>query len=183
MERVLHADDLDPLRMSVDVMVVAGELDRRFVRLRAAVAEEDPLQRLRVAHQLFRQADLRLGHVEVGGVPEEPRLFQHGLAHAGVGVADRDGGDAADEIEIALAVGVVDVRTLAADERDGLRPVVLEQHLLGSFDQLFVQANVVLPVGKQGKPIIKRRDARHKVSLYHDARRASRPAAENGPSL
>jgi hypothetical protein len=91
-----------------------------------------------VCRMSFREADLRLGHVDIRGVPQEARLLDDRLAPLRVRVPHRDGGDPADEVQVALAVRVEDVRAFAAHERDGLGAVVLEERLLRSVDQLSV---------------------------------------------
>ena len=54
--------------------MLARELDRGFVRLRAGVAEEDPVGERRLA-QLLGEAYRRLHEVEVAGMPEPARLI------------------------------------------------------------------------------------------------------------
>src|SRR5207237_7348085 len=124
--------------MSVHHVEVAGQLDHRLVRLGAAVAEERALQRLRLRGQLLGQPDLRLGHVQIRGVPDQPRLLHERFTDAGIGVSDADGGDAADEVEVALAVRVEHPAPLAPNQRDRLRAVVLEQHRLGALHEILV---------------------------------------------
>ena len=131
----MHADDLDALRMAAVHVPPARELDHRLVRFGAAVAEEDAVGEAQPG-QFLGQAHLRLGEVEIRRVPEELRLLEHCIAHLRIRVPYRDGGDAADEVEVPLAVRVPHLRPFAAHQRDGLRPVVLEEHLLRAVGQL-----------------------------------------------
>src|SRR5439155_964624 len=69
-EGVVEAEDLDPLGRTFHYMPVAGELDHRLVGLGPAVAEEGALERRARPGELLGEPDLRLGDVEVGGMPE-----------------------------------------------------------------------------------------------------------------
>jgi len=55
-------------------LIIASFASVPLLQKKNAVREAQP-------RQLLRQADLRLGEIEVRGVPEELRLLQHRLAH------------------------------------------------------------------------------------------------------
>ena len=113
MERVVGADD--------DVAPRAGpstsQLQGALVGLGARVGEEHlaaGLPRPAVDQPVDGQRHLgtQLVAVEVGDVAERARLGRHGLGHHGMGMAERDHGQARDEVQVALAVGVVELRAL-----------------------------------------------------------------------
>ncbi len=116
-EAAEQADDLD-LRGIVRRAVTTGELDRALVGLGAGVAEEreavGPAQR---ALQALRQRDLRRGVEQVADVGQGPGLLRDGLRDRRVGVAEAGHRQAAEEVEVAPAVGVDQPGALAADER------------------------------------------------------------------
>ena len=97
----------------------AGELERGLVGLGAGVAEEDArvVGPAEEADEALGQGDLRLGGEEVGDVAEGAELGGDGLDEGGVGVAEGVDGDAAEQVDVLLAVGVPHVRALAAGER------------------------------------------------------------------
>ena len=72
-------------------------------------------------------------------MPEEPGLLEERLANFRIGVSHAHRGDAADEVEIPFAVRIPHVRTLAAHQRDRLRPVILEEDRLRALDELLVR--------------------------------------------
>ncbi len=96
---------------------LARPLERGFDRLRARVAEE----RLRAAEdvgELQRQLLHRLGGVEIRDVPQPVELRVRRREWRRVAVAEADDGDAGEQVEIALAVGVDEPRAFAVGERD-----------------------------------------------------------------
>src|SRR4051794_9234499 len=94
---------------------LARELERPLDRLGARVREEDrPAER--ALRQSLREADHRLGVEEVADVDELARLRADRLDDARVAVADTRHGDAREEVEVLVAVGVPESRTLAAGE-------------------------------------------------------------------
>ena len=124
-ERVLERDDA---RLAGRL---ARVLDRRLDGLRAGVAEE----RVRAAEALGEQlgeARHRLRPVEVRDVPEPVELLVRGGERCGMAVAEPDDGDAADEIEVAAAVDVLEPRAVAAHERHVGARVRLEQRRAGA---------------------------------------------------
>jgi len=123
---VLEADELEPARLPACVLCLAGELEQGLVGLRARVAEEGAVQPGERGEQLG-QGDLGLGVEDVGGVPQPVQLGLGGGADLRVAVAEGQGGDATEQIEIDVSVGVPDPHALPALENDGLLLVVLEQ--------------------------------------------------------
>ena len=99
----------DVLALGVDLR----QQHRRLVGLRAAVGEkrffQPPRRDLR---QLFRQAHLRLVGVERRHVLHFVGLLVDRLGYFVVAMADADREDAAEKVQILLAVGVVDVLIL-----------------------------------------------------------------------
>ena len=106
---------------------LARPLERGLDRLCARVAEE----RLRAAEavgELRGELLHRLGPVEVRDVPEPVELRVRGRERRGVAVSEPDDGDAGEQVEVALAVGVDEPRAVARGERD-VEPRVGRQHL------------------------------------------------------
>src|SRR5205823_9967416 len=95
---------------------LACPLQRGLDGLGAGVAEE----RARAA-EAFREPRgeslHRLRPVEVRDVPELVELRVRGRARRGMPVAEPDDGDARDEIQVALALRVLDPAAVAADDR------------------------------------------------------------------
>jgi hypothetical protein len=102
------------------------ELDRALDRLGAAVGEERLAAERRPGEPL-REPQRRLGVVEVRRVPEAPGLLAQDLDEPRVAVPELGDGDAREEVEVLLAVGVPQARPLAAHERDGLARVRADQ--------------------------------------------------------
>ena len=126
--------------------VHAGGVDGGLVGLRAGAGEEGFFQAAgRDVRDFFRKRHHGLVRVECGGVAE---LVNLGLLRAGdvrVGVADADGDDAAEEIEIALPFHVPHVLHLAALQGERVLVVVgdggIDILLLGSDDFLAVHCS------------------------------------------
>src|SRR5439155_24148966 len=109
-ERVLERNDPPAARR------LARELDRRLDALRARVAEE----RVRAAEALGQERGEplhRLGPVEVRDVPQLVELLVRRRERRRMKMAEADDGDAAEEIQVAAAFGVLEPRSLAAHER------------------------------------------------------------------
>ena len=106
-----------------------GQLERRLVGLGAGVGEEHLARPPRVEQreQLLGQPDLRLGGEEVRDVAERLELRRHRRDQGRVPVAERVDRDAAEEVDVLLAVGVPDVGALAADQRQLGRPEGVHQ--------------------------------------------------------
>ena len=119
-------EELDLARVAGPLVIGAGELDRRLDRLRAAVGEEDPVEITR------RQRGDPLGELDRPRVPVAPDgheveladLRRHRVADLGPAVPGVDAEERREPVEIALAVLVVDVRTVAADDDRDLAVVV-----------------------------------------------------------
>ncbi len=117
-EGVERRDDAKFLRAEMIVRVAARELERRFVRLGAGVAEEHALRERRI-DQFFRQPQRRLVGHPVGDVPDGLRLIVQRLDHRRVAVTERGDRDAAGEVDVHAALLVPHARSDAAhgDER------------------------------------------------------------------
>ena len=117
----LAGDHLVLLAFAERAVVVAGQLQRRLDRLRAAGGEEDAVE---VAGGERGESGGELDRARVGVAPErvEVELFdlaRRRLAQLGATVAGVDAEEAGEAVEVALAVIVVDVTALAAgDDRD-----------------------------------------------------------------
>ena len=122
-ERSLQHDDPVPALPVAIEGPPAGQLDRRLVRLRPAVAEED-LPPGRSVGQALPQSGLDGNVEQVGDVHEAPRLLRDRARDRRVGVPQDRHGDPAEEIEVRLAEIVVQPAPLAADEGHGEAGVV-----------------------------------------------------------
>ena len=114
----LAGDHLVLLAFAAHAVVVAGQLQRRLDRLRAAGGEEDAVE---VAGGERGDPRGELDRARVGVAPErvEVELFDlagRGLAELGAAVAGVDAEEGGEAVEVALAVLVVDVAALAADD-------------------------------------------------------------------
>ncbi len=107
-ERVLHRDDLEPVRTVLLMPVAPRQLDRRFVRLRAAVAEKDPVG-ARMIDQHLGESDLRLGVVEIRHMDQLRRLALDRLHQIRMAVAQDIDRDATDKVDVLPAFHVVDL--------------------------------------------------------------------------
>src|SRR5207237_5668291 len=111
-EAVEHRHALVASRLAAQ----AGELDCRLVRFGAAVAEEAlPIDAAALDQRLCKQP-LRLHVPGVRYVDQLGNLVLHGLDDARRAMADQVAAPAGEEIEIALPLGVPDVRPFAADQ-------------------------------------------------------------------
>ena len=79
------------------------------------------------AEQPLGQLDLGLAGEEVGDVAEGAELVGDGRDQRRVGVAERVDGDAAEQVDVLLAVDVPDVGALTADEDELGRPEGVHQ--------------------------------------------------------
>ena len=105
---------------------VAGELERRLDRFGAAAAEEHPLEPGRLGQQSLREQALDRLAVELrpGREVHLERVSQRLLDHR-VRPAGREHPEPRQEVRVSVALGVVEVRTLAAHvvlvEADGVQ--------------------------------------------------------------
>src|SRR5699024_2255213 len=95
-----------------------GELDRGLDGLRSAVGEEDAgaLRGLRHAQQRLRRLDLRRGGEEVAHVDQLRGLLRDRGDEVGVAVAERVDRDAAEQVQVAVPVGVPHPGTVPVGE-------------------------------------------------------------------
>ena len=100
------------------VAVETGDLDGRFVRFGAGVAEEDVVHAGDGA-QPAGKAFLGRNAVEVGRVQQRRCLLGNRRGHLGMGVAEAADGDARQGVEVCLAGVVVESGAFAARERYG----------------------------------------------------------------
>ena len=148
-EGVLHRDDDEALGMAVILGVLAGELDLAFVGLGAGVGKED-LIKAAVLDDELRGLDGGLIVEVVGAVEDGLRTLLQALDDGGMAVAETVDGDAADEIEVLVAVLVEDVDALAALHGDGHTDMVAVEILVTVFDdfriglELFDHGRVLL---------------------------------------
>lgn len=101
------------------VGVLPSELDGTLVGLGAAVAEED-LVGAGVVGEPGGELGLLGVEVEVGYVVELFHLGGNGGGQLGVVVAEGAGGNSRDKVQVFLAIGTVDVASLAGDQSDGI---------------------------------------------------------------
>ena len=114
----LAADELGLAGVAGALVVGAGELDRRLDRLRAARGEEDAIQ---VAGRQRRDPGRELDRPRVRVAPDGEEvelgdLARGGLAELRPAVARVDAEERREAVEIAVALLVPHVRTLAADD-------------------------------------------------------------------
>ena len=113
----------------------ARELQRRLVRLRAAVAEERAAESRR-AHELLAEDALRGVVVEIRDVQQRRRRLAQRLHEARMLVPEDVHGDAAEEVPVRAAVGVVQARALAVARMERRARVRLhEERVLARFDR------------------------------------------------
>ena len=105
----------------------ARELESGLVCFAAGVAEEHPV-RERVPHQLLGQLDLGPGAVEVRDVPDQMGLLFERAHQRRVAVAQERRRDAPHQVQVAIAVGVLDPAALPSHEGDWLGSVVANEH-------------------------------------------------------
>ncbi len=105
--------------------IAARGQNRGFVRFRAAVGEErfGQLSARRDLRQFLGQRRLRLVGEDRGDVLQPIDLRVHFPVHLFIAMADADGDDAAEEIQVLIAVGIPNVLILGV--RDDQRFLVV----------------------------------------------------------
>ena len=111
----------------------ADDLERAFDGLGAGVAEEHAIESAGLGDAL-RERPLILVIVEVGAVDHAGGLLANHLHQPRMRVPQRVHADAGNQIQVALAGGVVDIATLAASQHQRIARVVLKQILLFEID-------------------------------------------------
>jgi hypothetical protein len=106
----------------------AAQLDRRLVRLGAAVAEEDA-RRERMLDQAFGQVGLRRRVVKIRRVDEPGRLLLERLLEGGMAVTEDVDRDPGDQVQVLLARCVLDAGAVAIGEHD--RDALERPHQVG----------------------------------------------------
>ena len=107
---------------------LAGDLQRRLVRLGARVAEER-LPALEPLREEGGEAEHRLRPVQVGGMPEPVELLVGGGERRRRAMPEPDDGDPGHEVEVLAPRVVPDAAALPADDGD-VGPRVRRQHRL-----------------------------------------------------
>src|ERR1039458_86648 len=127
---------------------LTGELDRGLVRLGAGVAEEHLAVQAR-PRQALGQAHRGLGVEQVADVHQPLGLLAHRRHHARVTVTDVRDRDAAEEIEVLVAVLVPQMWALPANELHG-EARVRSDHTrtleLLQLSQAHVAASILVPI-------------------------------------
>ena len=126
-ERIVEGEEAE-LASGDGVAPLAGELEGRLPGLGAGVAEEHAVGE-GVFHQQLRQSCRGNRVVEVGHVHQLPRLFLDRLEDVVITVPEGVDRQAADEVEVAVAVEVEQVDPVAPFE-DEIGPVVRLQDVL-----------------------------------------------------
>ena len=125
-ERARAGEDRAPFGFAFAIRELARELDRGFVRFRPRVTEEDAFE-AGARGEFVRKRTGGLVVEQVARLHERPRLFRDGLRDGGMRVAERADGDAGDQVEISVALGVDQLAAFAAHDRNGRACVVLQQ--------------------------------------------------------
>ena len=108
--------------------VQADQLDGRFIGLGAGVAEEGLPAETPLAQGLGPAA-LEFGIPGIGDVDQPGDLILDGSDDRGGAVPQQAAAPTGKQVEIAVALGIPNVRPLAADERDR-EPIVVGDHVL-----------------------------------------------------
>src|SRR5262245_55422670 len=129
-EAVHHGDDLVPAGFAVE----PSHLNRRFHCFRAAVAETALSAPAGPFAQSLAKFALFLRVPCVRDMDEPADLLADGGYHARRTMPDQVATPAREEIEIAIALGVPDARSLAAHETDGIARVIADDAVLEQVD-------------------------------------------------
>ena len=124
-EGAFEGDQPVPLGRAAHIVEAPGHLDRALDPFGARIAEEGAVGKARL-HQPARELFLSRDAVEIGRVPQLRRLLLQGGDQVRMRMPERGDGNPGAEIQVAVALGVDQVGTFAAVERD-VRPVVVRQ--------------------------------------------------------
>ena len=136
-ERVVQRDHDALLRPAGGVTGSAHQLQRAFDGLGAAVGEERAVQS-GLGAELLGQQSLVLVVVQVGNVDDLRRLLADDLHDARMGVAQRVDAQPGEEVEVALALDVINVHAFAAGDGDGIAGIGVQQIFLFAFDNFLI---------------------------------------------
>ncbi len=125
----LHGEDLDRIGSLLRPSPLPRQLDRRLVRLGAAVAEEGLRQPARLREQTPRLGLLR-DLVEVGDVQQATCLLGDRADQLGVRVAETGDGDPGGEVQVLPSLEIPEPRAPPVRERDRRPRVGAEQMAL-----------------------------------------------------
>ena len=139
---VVERDDAGARRFTLGVEVPARQLQKRFVRLRAGVAEERAVH-LGAPAKLVGEQDVRRVVEVVRRVDDLRGLIADGFDVRRMRVADGVDRDAGAEVEVLLSGGVFDVAAFAAHEDERCRLVVAVQAALGEREEIRLAGRVV----------------------------------------
>ena len=114
-EAVFKRDDMVAVRAVMFDSPLARELDGAFVRLRAGIAEHR-LPHAGARAELFRKQRLRRGIIPVGSVLQLQQLGHHRRLPGRVGKAEAVHRNARAEVDIRLALAVINGAALAAHQ-------------------------------------------------------------------
>ena len=106
--------------------VGAGKLEGSLPGFGAAVAEEDAVEAADLGEAKGEFGGV-LVEEEVRGVEQALALADDGLFDGGVAVAKRGDADAAEEVEVVVAVFVAQIDAMSADKQVGVALVRLEK--------------------------------------------------------
>ncbi len=135
--------------MAVILGILAGELDLAFVRLGAGVGEQDSVEAAVLNDQLRGLHGGLIVEI-VGAVQDRVGALFQALDDRGVAVAQAVDGDAADEVEVLVAVLIKDVGAFAALDGKRHTDMVAIEILVTVLDdfsiglELFDHCNVLL---------------------------------------
>ena len=133
-ERILHDHDLVAAGLAAPL---ARELDEAFIRLGAAVAEENAALAEGLLHDDLGQARHVFVQEEVGHVDERLGLAADRLRDRRMAVAEVANRNARGEVQILAAVRVVEVHATASDEQHSGGAVGVHHVLFVQFLELF----------------------------------------------
>ncbi len=131
---LVERDDLVGVAVPHPLHVAPGQLDLRFVGLRAGIAEEG-LAEVGEGEQLLGQIELFLLIKKVAHVDELAGLFFDDLRQFLVAMPEARHRDARQQVDVFLAVDVGKPGALAAGDGDGIAPVAAaEEGFFTGFD-------------------------------------------------